>query len=315
LQDGDTAQRVAPRVGVQVVPVPGRPPFDDLVVQASAAAAAGLQAVWMGQGFDLDSLTALAVVGRAVPGIDVGVQVVPAWPRHPLVLAGQALTVQAATRNRLTLGVGLSHASTVERTWGLRFDDPVQMLEEYLSVLNGVFAGETVRHAGPTIAARLPYPVVVAGTVAPRVVAGVLGARALRVAARLADGVLTTFTGPRGLAHHVVPIVAKAAADAGRPAPHVIATLPLAVTDDVDGARDDLLRAFGALTKLPTYAAALEREGVSSPVDVAAIGDESTVRSRLRALLDAGATELSPFLVGTAADHPRALAVLAELAR
>lgn len=306
--------RRAARVGVQLIPRPGRPPFGELVAQASDAAEAGLHAVWMGQGFDVDALTALAVVGREVAGVEVGVQVVPTWPRHPLVLAGQALTVQAATRNRLTLGVGLSHATTVERTWGLRFHDPVQHFEDHLSVLAAAFAGDAVRHAGPAITARLPHPIVIPGTRPPRLVAGVLGARALRVAARLADGVLTTFTGPRGLAHHVVPVVAQAAADAGRPAPCVIATLPLAVTRDPDGARDHLQRAFGALTKLPTYAAALEREGVASAIDVAAIGDHRTVRSRLEGLLDAGATELSPFLVGDPADRPRALAVLAELA-
>jgi F420-dependent oxidoreductase-like protein len=302
------------RVGVQVIPPPGVPPFEALVVQAREACDAGLDAVWMGQGFDLDSLTALAVVGREVPDIEVGVQVVPTWPRHPLVLASQALTVQAATGSRLTLGVGLSHRSTVERTWGLRFDDPVQHLEDHLSVLASVFADGTVRHAGPAITAKLPHRIAVAGTRPPRVVGGVLGPRALRVAGRLADGVLTTFTGPRGLAEHVVPIVNRAATDSGRPEPAIIATLPLAVTGDADGARNDLERAFGPLMRLPTYAAALEREGVTSMAEVAAIGDHRTVRAQLERLLDAGATELSPFVVGDAADRPRALAVLAELA-
>jgi F420-dependent oxidoreductase-like protein len=303
-----------PRVGVQVMPAAGRPPIEELLAQARDAAASGLQAVWMGQGFDLDSLTALAVVGREVPGVDVGVQVVPTWPRHPLVLASQALTVQAATGNRLILGVGLSHRPTVERTWGLPFDDPIQHLEDHLSVLATVFADCAVDHRGPAITARLPYPIAVEGARPPRLVAGVLGRRALAVAGRLADGVLTTFTGPRGLADHVVPTVSRAAADAGRPAPAIIATLPVAVTDDPAGARDDLQRSFGSLARLPSYAASLAREGASSAVDVAAIGDHHTVRSQLEALLSAGATELSPFLVGDPADRPRALAVLAELA-
>ena len=307
-------QRVRSRVGVQLDPTPGQPPIDDLVTQALGARDAGVRAVWLGQGFDIDALTALAIVGREVPDVDLGVQVVPIWPRHPLVLASQALTVQAATSNRLTLGIGLSHRSTVERSWGMRFENPVQHLEGYLSVLGSVFTEGTARYAGPSIAARLPHRTVIAGTRAPRLVAGVLGPRALAVAGRLADGVLTTFTGPRGLAEHVVPIVRKAAADGGRPPPDIIATIPLAVTDDPDGARDDLERSFGALTRLPTYAAALEREGVKSAADIAAIGDRHAVRVRLDALLAAGATEVSPFLVGNPADRPRALAVLAEIA-
>lgn len=303
-----------PRVGVQVAPSGAGPVLDELVSQARDARSAGLDAVWMGQGFDLDSLTALAVIGRETPGIDVGVQVVPTWPRHPLVLASQALTVQAATGNRLTLGIGLSHRSTVERTWGLPFRDPIQHLEDYLAVLTDVFASWNVRRDGPTIAARLPYPIAITGARPPRLVAGVLGPRAVRVAGRLADGVLATFTGPRSLATAIVPAVNKAAADAGRPPPAVIATLPLAVTADVDGARNEIERSFGALSRLPTYAAALQREGARSAVEIAAVGDHRTVLTHLHRLVDAGATELSPFVVGDAADWPRALAVLAELA-
>ena len=56
---------------------------------------AGFSALWTSQIFGYDALTALAVVGREVPDVELGTAVVPTYPRHPVMLAQQALTVQA----------------------------------------------------------------------------------------------------------------------------------------------------------------------------------------------------------------------------
>ena len=63
--------------------------------------------------------------GAQVPRIELGTGVVPVYPRHPMMLAQQALTVQAATDNRLILGIGLSHQVVVEGMWGMSFDKPL----------------------------------------------------------------------------------------------------------------------------------------------------------------------------------------------
>jgi len=58
--------------------------------------------------FGLEALTSLAVAGSQVPGIELGTAVVPTYPRHPAVLAQQALTAALAVGpGRLTLGIGL----------------------------------------------------------------------------------------------------------------------------------------------------------------------------------------------------------------
>ncbi|HEY5097413.1 MAG TPA: LLM class flavin-dependent oxidoreductase, partial [Acidimicrobiales bacterium] len=84
-------------------------PFEQVVAQAAGLRDSGVETAWLSQIFALDALTAIAAVGREVPGIGFGTAVVPTYPRHPVMLAGQALTVQAATGGRLTLGIGLSH--------------------------------------------------------------------------------------------------------------------------------------------------------------------------------------------------------------
>jgi alkanesulfonate monooxygenase SsuD/methylene tetrahydromethanopterin reductase-like flavin-dependent oxidoreductase (luciferase family) len=84
----------------------------------------------------------------------------------------------------------------------------------------------------------------------------------------------------------------QAAADAGRAdAVRVVAALPVAVTDDVDGARKLAAEQFAMYGHLPSYRAMLDREGYAGPEDAAIIGDEQTVRDRLVELQAAGVDE------------------------
>jgi alkanesulfonate monooxygenase SsuD/methylene tetrahydromethanopterin reductase-like flavin-dependent oxidoreductase (luciferase family) len=99
---------------------------------------------------------------------------------------------------------------------------------------------------------------------------------------------------------HVVPLINKAAADAGRPSPRVVAGLPVAVHDDVAEARSTAAEQFALYGQLPNYQRILERGDVSSPADAAIVGDEASVTAQIEALFEAGATDLwaAPFPVG-----------------
>ncbi len=120
----------------------------DTVAQLRRFADAGLDHAFAVQIFGPDSLTLLAAAGAQVPGIGLGTGVVPVHPRHPMMLAQQALTVQWATDNRLILGIGLSHRVVVEGMWGFSFDAPARYMREYLTVLLPLLRGETVSESG-----------------------------------------------------------------------------------------------------------------------------------------------------------------------
>src|SRR3954464_7888607 len=96
--------------------------IDAVIATATLAEDAGLSSLWLAQAFEFDALTALALAGRATTTIELGTAVVPPYPRHPLVMAQQALTVQAATANRLLLGIGPSHRQPIEEVFGYSFD-------------------------------------------------------------------------------------------------------------------------------------------------------------------------------------------------
>src|ERR1700759_5073622 len=143
--------------------------IDDVVADARTAEADGFASYSLPQIFALDAMGVLAIVGREVPRITLQTGVVPTYGRHPLTMAQQALTVQAASNGRFVLGIGLSHQMVIGDMFGLSFDKPVPHMREYLSVLmpllhegKGSFQGETIS-SNVTVGAepRIPCPVVV----------------------------------------------------------------------------------------------------------------------------------------------------------
>jgi F420-dependent oxidoreductase-like protein len=278
------------RIGIFLGEADAPDPIAELVAKARAAADDGFPSVWIPHIFGLDALVSLAVIGREVAGIELGSAVIPTYPRHPLLMAQQALTVQAAVGGRLTLGIGLSHQLVIEGMLGYSYERPARHMREYLDVLlpalqqQTVHAdGETIRaHAGLTIPSALPCPVLLAA----------LAPRMLRLAGGTADGTITWMTGPRTVAEHIVPSIREAAEHAGRPVPRVVVGLPVCVTDDAAAARERAARGFALYGQLPAYRAMLDREGVEGPADVMLAGDEDAVRAQLEALAAAGATDL-----------------------
>ena len=288
--------------------------IDELLDTARSTSEAGLD-LWMGQVADLDALTALAVVGHSVPGLHLGTAVVPTYPRHPMVMAMQALPAQAACGNRLTLGIGLSHRVVIEGAYGLSFDKPIRHMREYLEILMPLLHTGAASFEGEELTARTFSPVRLAGAEAPPVIVAALGTQMLNLAGRMADGTALWMVGPKTVADHIVPTITKAAASAGRPAPRVVVGLPVSVTADPDAAREKAATAFGFYDSLPSYRAMLDKEGAAGPADVAVVGDEDTVAAALRRLGDIGATDLSLPVFGSREDRARTMALLSELAK
>ncbi len=291
------------RIGIFGGEVAGQGGIDEVVESARRAAEQRFATYWMPQIFGLDALTALAVVGREVPGIELGTAVVPTYPRHPMMLAGQALTTQAISGGRLALGIGLSHQLVIEGMFGHSFEKPVRHMREYLSVLMALvhdgtvsFQGETLSANGTlNIAGATPFPVLIAA----------LGPKMLELAGTTADGTITWMTGPGTLEAHTVPTITKAAEQAGRPAPRVCVGLPVCVTDDPDGARERAGRVFAMYDSLPSYKAMLDREGVAGPADVAIVGDEAAVTAAVGRLADVGTTDFAAVEYGSVSTGDR----------
>lgn len=282
-------------------------PLPEVVAAVDQAARLGFARAWVGERGGWDPLTLITAIGDR--GIDLGTAVTTIYPRHPLVLAGQALTASAAV-GRVTLGIGPSHQPLVEGRYGGRWERPGTYTAEYLRILGPALRGEQVDVDGSLV--RAHGTIIAPGAPVPQLLLSAHGPRLLRLAGEQADGVITTWAGPRGIGEHVVPAVTAAAA--GRAAPEIVAGVILALTTDPDGVRTAVDAEFGPAAQLPSYRASFDREGWRGPGDSVVAGDEAALAAAVRSFADAGVTELQVVAIGSSVERERTLTAVAALA-
>ncbi|CAN5362223.1 LLM class F420-dependent oxidoreductase [soil metagenome] len=272
---------------------------DAAVAQARAAYQAGVRQVWLGQQLDYDATVLAAVIGSSVTGLAVGTSVLPINPRHPLIVAAAAQTAQAATGGRFSLGLGLGVPMLEQMTFDISATGTIARLREFLTVLRALNDDRTVEfRGGQYTAVETPFmPVALAGTTPFPVYVAAMGPKALQATGELADGTLTALAGPRTIGQFIVPTIARAAADAGRPGPRVIAMVSVAVTSgtdtDTDTARETAAASMGMYDLVPSYQKVMAREEVAKAADLAVIGTAEAVTGQLKSYLAAGATEIA----------------------
>ncbi|OLR94892.1 TIGR03564 family F420-dependent LLM class oxidoreductase [Actinokineospora bangkokensis] len=277
------------RYGITLTGAEGENVVDSTVARAAAAAEVGVDSVWLGQRLDYDAVGLAGLIGSRVAGIDVGVSAVPVFARHPLLVASQAQTAQAAAPGRFHLAVALGAPPLVEGVFGLPWERPAARLREFLEVLAPLLRGEPVDHDGELYTAHSILPTQVAGATRTPLLVAAMAPRALRATGELADGTVTYLAGPKALANDIVPALVKAAGD--KPAPRVVTLVPAAVTTD-PAIRERVAEGLAFYTQFPSYQRVLGLSGVENPVDLALIGDEETVARGLAEYADAGATEV-----------------------
>ena len=285
------------RIGVMVGPERGRysTKVDRLRADGRWAEAAGFASVWVPQIPDeFDALTAAALIGAETDRIEVGTAVVPVQVRHPIALAQQALSVQAVCGGRLTLGLGVSHHWIIDEMLGLPYDKPLAALRSQLDVLDQALAGPGAVDV-ENDQYRIHNPLDITDLAPTPVLLAALGPNMLRLAGERADGTILWMADERAIGDHVVPHLPTAAEAAGRPAPRVVAGLPVCVCDDgaVTTAVERTNRILAEAEVSPSYQRLLDRGDAREVGDLLAAGPEAAVEKRLRSFADAGATDVS----------------------
>ncbi|TAM65422.1 LLM class F420-dependent oxidoreductase [Mycobacterium sp.] len=270
-----------------------------LIDDGAAAERDGFTAFWMPQvpGY-LDAMTAVTLIGRATDRIEIGTAVVPIQTRHPMAMAQQALTTQIACGGRFTLGVGPSHHWIVNSQLGLPYDRPARLMSDYLEVLAASFAGPgSVDIDNESYCVHSPVDVTDAFDVP--ILLSALGPAMLRLAGERAGGTVLWMADERAIGDHVVPRITAAATAAGRPAPRIVAGVPVALCSDneIGDARAYASEVLGHADFSPNYVRLLEHGDAEDVGDTMAAGDESAVLARLRRYRDAGVTDLAARIV------------------
>jgi len=293
-----------------------------LAADAAAAERDGFTSLWVPQiPGDFDAFTAITLMGQATERIELGTAVVPIQTRHPIAMAQEVLSNQEVCEGRFTLGIGVSHHWVIEDMLGLPYERPAAQMRDYLEVLDAALRGPgsvEVVNAGH----RVKSPIDVTDRAPTPVLLAALAPVMLRLAGERASGTILWLADERAVGEHVVPRITKAAAQAGRPAPRVVAGVPIALCtkDEVDSAREWANRLLGHAEFCPNYQRLLECGDAEDVGDILAAGDESSIVERLRAFRDAGTTDLAARVLAFGSDRAariesrqRTLAFLASI--
>jgi F420-dependent oxidoreductase-like protein len=285
------------RIGVMLGPERGRYSTKVERIQADARAAeeAGMASVWIPQiPDDFDALTAATIVAAETSRIEIGTAVVPVQTRHPIALAQQALSVQAVCQGRLALGLGVSHHWVIDEMLGLPYEHLAPTMQANLDVLDQALAGPRMVDVENDYF-RVHNPIDITDITPTPVLLAALGPMMLRLAGERTDGTILWMADERAIGSHVVPHITRAAESAGRPAPRVVAGIPVCLCrdDEIDTAVARTNRVLSEAEISPNYQRLLEHGDARQVGDILVAGSESTIEKRLQGFADAGVTDVS----------------------
>jgi F420-dependent oxidoreductase-like protein len=278
------------------------------VALARRADALGYDSVWVTHGGGRDALLLLSAYGHAAPRVGLGTGVIPIYPRHPVLMAQEALTLSDVSSGRLRLGLGVSHRPMIEGALGLSMGRPLEAMREYVTVLRAALTGK-VDHRGERyhVAWQLALPRV---PPAPPILLAGLSPRMLELAGEIADGVVLWLCAPAYIRDQAIPAILRGRRRAGKTLEgfEVVAAVPAALTVDRAAGtalfKSELVRYLA----LPFYRAMLEHSGFGAELAaydrapgadavpdrlaaaLGAVGDFNTLSSFLAVHRDAGVT-------------------------
>lgn len=282
-----------------VIPRISSPEFVAAIVQAETRS---IRKIWSTVGgTSPDAVTAFAAAGGQTSSIVMGTSITPTYPRHPIALTSQVLALEGLAPGRIQLGIGPSHKSTIEGSFGLPMGTPLDHLREYLTVLRALLWEGSVDFHGTYFNVKAELP---AGTAPPKTPLPIsaLRRKAFHLAGELADGAITWVTPIHYIVTTGLPALQAGAEAADRPRPPVIAHIPVAVSTDRDAARNAFRGQFPAYSKLPFYQnmfadagypVTAEQTMTDDLVDTLAVsGSSGEIRKRLDAIRAEGIDEL-----------------------
>jgi F420-dependent oxidoreductase-like protein len=291
-----------------------------LVIRRPSAAAAveaivqaeemGLPAAWStGGGQSQESVTVFAAAAARTKRITLGTCIVPTYPRHPIVLASQAVVIDSLAPGRFHLGIGPSHRPTIEGTYGLNMDKPLGHLREYLTVLRGLLWEGKVDFDGTSVRAHAALPADVQPPRTPLPISA-LRTGSYRLAGEIADGAISWVSPIPYLVNTAKPAMQEGARAAGRPTPPLIGHVPVALHADRDAVRAAARKQLSNYGRLPFYASMFAAAGFSVSSDgvmsdalfdeLVVSGEPAAVAERLQAIQAAGIDEIVITQVGVA---------------
>lgn len=260
---------------------------------------AGVRQIWSTQGpTTVDVMTVFTVAATQNSTIRLGTSIFPTYPRHPLARVAQVSAFHELAPDRLRLGIGPSHRPMIEGMYGIPMTAPLAHTREYLSVLRAALWEGKVSYHGRFyhITASLQAPARVP------ILVSTLGKGTFQAAGELSDGALSWNCPVPYLLKAALPALEEGAKQARRPAPPLVAHLPIALSVDRQAVLTAARKQLEGYGHLPFYRQVFAEAGYPVPEDgrlpdalidnLVVSGDEQAITTRLSELLSNGLDEV-----------------------
>jgi alkanesulfonate monooxygenase SsuD/methylene tetrahydromethanopterin reductase-like flavin-dependent oxidoreductase (luciferase family) len=240
--------------------------LDSALERVKRADALGFDSVFTTHVAGRDSLSVLMAYASVSERIKLGSGVMPIFSRTPVATAQAAATIDEYSDGRMVLGLGVSHAVTVENWFDAKIPKPVTQMREYAGIVRALLRREQAPD-GEFFNTNFSFMGFEPRAELPLYIAG-LSPRMLQLAGEIGDGVVLWLCGPSYIRDTVTPAVAEGRARAGKPLDgfDVVAAVPAALTDDRDAAYATMRRELITYASLPFYRRMLERSGFSEEI-------------------------------------------------
>jgi F420-dependent oxidoreductase-like protein len=240
------------KLGLNVGYWAGGPPAG-IEEAVSTADELGFDSIWTAEAYGSDALVPLAWWGASTRRVKLGTAIAQISARTPAATAMAAMTLDHLSGGRLILGLGVSGPQVVEGWYGQPFAKPLARMREYIGILRDIWARK-----GPVTSDGPHYPLPLrdgTGLAKPLrssihplreeipIYLAAEGPKNIALAAELCEGWLAIFFSPAHEDMYREALDEGFARPGARHAPdafEVAATVPLIVTDDVEGAADSL---------------------------------------------------------------------------
>ncbi len=249
--------------------LPSRGSLADKVALAVHAESLGYHSVWATHEFGHDALLLLATIAASTSSVGLGTGIVPIYPRSPVLLAQEAASLDEFSRDRLWLGLGVSHRHMMERMLGLSMGSPVDAMREYVSIVRDLLRGEMADHTGGRFSAKVKLTNPHLRTPATPLLIAALQPGMVRLAAEVADGIVLWYCPPSYVRDQLMPVLAQELERHGRdPSTFVVAAMvPLVVSDEISAAQAVARRDLTYYAQVPFYTRMLRGSGFDSEIN------------------------------------------------
>jgi probable F420-dependent oxidoreductase len=154
----------------------------------------GYRSMWTVEATGTDAFSLLGAVSAVAPTMDLATGIVPIQVRTPPLAAMSAATLQALSPDAdIWLGVGVSAPGILAQHGAPKLDRPIARMREYVALLRECLSGESVTFEGDFWQVKRFRLAVRLGERRPKIVMAALGPQMLKLAGKIADGVLLNY--------------------------------------------------------------------------------------------------------------------------